>query len=297
MIDFSEPPKLWIPERPAIIQPGIDLSKYFPVELDQYSCSAFISEMIDNGRIDTAAIPFGMFKGLSGGKTIADIITRLSGKTYAIYDFRPGSNSIFSDTAATTPITGTGTAVAAVKDLGNMARNLTQSTLANRPLSASNGSTFDGTNDVLNTTASSFAVGTVFTALNMSSTTADYSGVVTNQSDQATNVDFAFTKNGSTATWDSGQSAGNGLGNSSRFWRNTIQTTNITLDAMTVYSVDGTSFPSTLNFPNGLRVGSDRSNGSRNLKGTIGLIVSVTTVLSEADRQYIESTIMNIFSL
>jgi hypothetical protein len=74
MIDFSEPPKLWIPERPAIIRPGINLSKYFPVEIDQSTRQAIVSELVkrkvDDNRSEVikqieAAIPFGMFKPAS----------------------------------------------------------------------------------------------------------------------------------------------------------------------------------------------------------------------------------------
>lgn len=243
-------------------------------------------------------IPFGMFSkaGRGGGTTIADIITRLSGKTYAIYDFRPGSNSIFSDTAATVPITGAGGSVAAVKDLGNMARNITQSTAGNRPTSAANGSTFDGSNDVLSSSSASFGVGTVVIAANVAAASVDYTGVVTNQSDQTTNIDLAFGISPG-STWDAFQAAGSSLGSSSRFWNNKVQTAAVTRDSMRCYSTDGTGHPGALNFPNGLRVGADRGSSTRNLTGTIGLIVIVTTILPDADRIYIEDTIMNMFSI
>lgn len=61
MIDFVEPPKLWIPERPAIIRPGVDLARYFPVELDRHSRRAIVSELVKTGRVEKGAIPFGMF--------------------------------------------------------------------------------------------------------------------------------------------------------------------------------------------------------------------------------------------
>jgi len=61
MIDFVEPPKLWIPERPAIIRPGIDLARYFPVDLDRHARRAIVSELIKSGRVEKGAIPFGMF--------------------------------------------------------------------------------------------------------------------------------------------------------------------------------------------------------------------------------------------
>lgn len=69
MIDFVEPPKLWIPERPAIIRPGIDLARYFPVDFDRHTRRAIVAELVKAGRVEKGAIPLGMFAAapVSGG--------------------------------------------------------------------------------------------------------------------------------------------------------------------------------------------------------------------------------------
>lgn len=109
MIDFVEPPKLWIPERPAIIRPGIDIARYFPVDLDRHARRAIVSELIKSGRVEKGAIPFGMFsKAPSSNNSLISILTTLgltSGLKAALdagdASSWPGSGQTWLDTSGT----------------------------------------------------------------------------------------------------------------------------------------------------------------------------------------------------
>jgi hypothetical protein len=236
-------------------------------------------------------------KSINEFESIADYF---SGQNFSLYDFRPGLNSIFSDTALTAPITTGGVAIAGVKDLGTNGRHLTQITSGNRPISVLNGpAIFNGSTNLLDTTTSVFGIRSCIVVTKLNTGTATYTGVVTNQTDQGTNVDFAFTRNFTNPYWDASQGAGLGLADSTHFWQNkSTQTITITFDALCCYSIDGTGFPSTLNFPNGMRVGLDRNNAGRYLNGTIGaLFIHSDSILSTTDRNYVEDQFNSVFSL
>lgn len=72
MIVLDAPPQLILPERPAIIRPGVDIERYFPFDMNRHDRRAVIKELVDAGRLPpeqarqvtrAMAIPFGQFKG------------------------------------------------------------------------------------------------------------------------------------------------------------------------------------------------------------------------------------------
>lgn len=237
----------------------------------------------------------------TGGNGMSDIQTYFSAATYALYDFRPGSNTIFSDTSCTTPILTFGKKIAGVKDLGNYGRNLTQSTDAQRPISHPKGASFYETNySVLDSSSAAYSVSTVVMVGKYNSNSDNYGSFVSNQGDGSVDVDFVFTRNAFFPQWDTyigAISAGNSLHNSTHIWNNKIPSINITLDDFACYSADGTGHPGALSFRDGMRVGQDRHYVGRNLRGIIQSIFITNTILSSTDRNWLEDKYSSIFSL
>jgi hypothetical protein len=241
---------------------------------------------------------FGKNYTPTGGNGMSDIQTYFSGGSYALYDFRPGSNTIFSDTSCTTPILTFGEKIAGVKDLGNYGRNLTQATDAQKPLSRPQGASFyEASYSILDSSSAVYNVSTILVVGRYNIVSDSYGSFASNQADGAVDVDYAFTRNSGTSTWDSGASAGNGLASSTRIWNNKVQTTNITFNQFACYSADGTGHPGSLRFANGLRVGQDRVYIGRNLSGIIQSLFVTNTILSTVDRNWLEDKYSSIFSL
>ncbi len=56
MIELAQPPSLILPDhylanRPAIIRPGLDVARYFPVEIDRKTRRAIVSDLVSKGRL------------------------------------------------------------------------------------------------------------------------------------------------------------------------------------------------------------------------------------------------------
>lgn len=237
----------------------------------------------------------------TGGNGMSDIQSYFSAANYALYDFRPGSNTIFSDTSCTVPITTFGEKIAGVKDLGNYGRNLTQSTDAQKPISRPQGASFyEASYSILNSSSTAYNISTIILVGKYDLSSDLYGSFASNQVDGAVDVDYAFTRNGGVYPpfiWDTGASAGNALCSSSRIWNNKIQTTNITFNKFACYSADGTGHPGSLRFADGMRLGQDRVYIGRNLRGVIQSLFVTDTILSSTDRNWLEDKYSSIFSL
>jgi hypothetical protein len=148
---------------------------------------------------------------------------------------------------------------------------------------------FDGSNDAMASVTTTDPCATVIAVATIKSFSLNANcGLVSNQSDQTTNVDFAFVRSGSTSNWTISQSAGNSLSDSTHIWNNQVQTAAITLDTNRIYSADGTGHPSTLNFPNGRRIGNDRSIAGRDTNMRLYGLLGFSSVLSSSERSQVE---------
>lgn len=211
------------------------------------------------------------------------------------YDIQDLS-TLFQDTAAATPA-NVGDPVGRVNDKSGNGYTLLRTADAGRPILRQTGSVyyleFDGVNDSLIHTGTNVPCGTIIVTAHIStgasgSDSDAWAGIITNRTDQASDVDFAFIRDSSTSNFFSTQASGGGLANSTHFWNNQVQTNAFTNGTQRVYSADGTGHPGTLQFPTGLSIGSDRQIAGRHLGGRIFEIVGYLPVLSQANREAVE---------
>lgn len=197
-------------------------------------------------------------------------------------------STLWQDTAGTSAVTADGQSVARIDDKSGNGRHLVQATAGSRPLYKTSGGLhwllFDGTDDVLNVTASGIGCGTVVVGVNVGGAAA--AGVVTDTVDDSTGVDIAFTRNSS--NWEITQAVGGSLSDSTHIWRDQSQTVVIDFGNPHVYSADGTNYPGTMEFGSGLMVGQDRSIAGRFLGGPLYGLLCFADILSEADRNLVE---------
>jgi hypothetical protein len=202
--------------------------------------------------------------------------------------------TMWQDAAGTTPVTATGQNVARILDKSPSGTILTQAsgTLPTLQKSTAGGYylAFNGSSTTLKGPSSAFPIAfgcvgsnTVFFF--------GYNGLLTNQTDQGTNVDFIFGANNTAASWTILQGAGSGLEDATHIWINGVQTASFSFGADVVNSADGTNFPSTLNFPNGIQIGADRNNAGRVYNGRFYGAVTTSTIPTSTARRQIENYI------
>jgi hypothetical protein len=201
--------------------------------------------------------------------------------------------TLFQDAAGTTPA-GAGNVVGLWKDKSGNGRDF-QSTSTTRPVltnSAVSGISyldFDGSNDAMQSVTTNDPCATVVVIATMlAGSNKSNFGLLTNGTDQTTNVDFAFTRNGATSTWLISQSAGNSLSDATHIWRNQVQTNAFDFGTNRVYSADGTGHPASLVFPGGRRIGNDRFIAGRDTAMRLYGLLGFSSILSDADRRRVE---------
>lgn len=193
-----------------------------------------------------------------------------------------------------TPVTANNDPVGLMQDLSGNSRHVSQATSGSRPLWKTSGGLswleFDGTDDKLTRSETNVPCGTAIIGAYAASTNSLFTGFLTNLTDQAADVDLAFTDRGNTTfgQWDTGTWPGSDLFDGTHVWKDKVQTDLMTLDAVHVYSGDGTSNPGTLQFPTGITVGADRNNG-RFLIGRIYGVIVCSGILSSTDRNLAET--------
>lgn len=210
------------------------------------------------------------------------------------YDAQDGS-TVFQNDALTTP-GANGQPVGGWTDKSGNGRLISNIGTA-RPTYRSAGSPrfveFDGSNDSLVCPSTNIPCGTAFMVVrpySAASGTDNDAGLLTNRTDQASDVDVAFSRAGAVDTFYVSQGAGAALADSSHHWYNqTTQTANYNTAAVGVYSVDGTGFPANLRFPTGISVGIDRQIAFRAFRADVYEIIGYGSVLTTAQRNAVEN--------
>lgn len=234
--------------------------------------------------------------GLSSGTATTTIVSPASLSPAAWYD--PSDiSTLFQDSAGTTPVAADGDPVGKMLDKSGNGNHLVQAVTSAQPTYRTGGGlawlSFNGTNGLNN--VSPVGCATVVCAAYIDSTNNGLAtGLVTNISDQDTDVDFAILAQMSASALFNSQGVGDGLADASHVWVNKVQTRTFATNTPQVYSADGSGHPaSNLLFPSGLQLGSDRQIAGRGLIGRIYGVVTVgasaAQILSASNRRALET--------